>query len=286
MTDDGNEALLARFEEYLVQSELAPSTIANYLADLRACLRWGAAERDGTFSLLSLTAEDILSYRDYLWRQEGRAPTTVNRRLQALRKFFAFALEMGYRPENPAGEVGPVRGERLSPLRPLSAGEVRDLLAVVQEGRPSLVRRDLAIMQLLLYVGLRVGELVQLRLSDLHLAEEYPFIAVPGGNDGLRELPLPPSVCQVLQTYLAVRPRVPGVEHLFLSQDGWPISARSVQRLVSIYGRLAGLEGVSPQLLRRTFVCYLLESTGDIALVAQRLGHRRVETTMRYITDE
>jgi site-specific recombinase XerD len=192
---------------------------------------------------------------------------------------------MGYRPENPAGEVGPVRGEQLSPLRSLSAEEVRSLLAVVREGRPSLVRRDLAIIQLLLYNGLRVGELVQLRLSDLYLTGENPFITVSSSNDRRRQLPLSPSACQALQAYLVVRSRVPGVEHLFLSQDGRPISARSVQRLVSIYGRLAGLEGISPQVLRRTFVQSLLESTGNIALVAQRLGHRRVETTMRYVAD-
>ena len=94
MAQDQDEAILTQFEEALTQSALSSSTIVNYLADLRAFLRWGKREVGDKFSLAEVSQEHIRLYRYHLTQKLNRAASTVNRHLMALRKIFAFAKEV------------------------------------------------------------------------------------------------------------------------------------------------------------------------------------------------
>ena len=275
-----DDRLLTRFREYLQASALAPRTVANYLADVRTFIRWYAAANGGA-ALSDLTAEDIEEYCRYMGNDEGWGPSTVNRRLQAVRKFCSFAVKMGLMGDNPAAEV---RLREVRPTAPRSLGpdEVERLLEAVRGKRPSLVKRDYAIIRLLLATGIKVGELVDLRLSDIRLGEDGGELTV--GSDR-RCIPLDAATCAALRDYLRVRPASPGDGNLFLSQEGRPISRRTVQRLVSAYAAEAGLKGVSPRVLRHTCAKSMLEETGNLAAVARLLGHRSLETTARYLGD-
>jgi len=275
-----DDRLLTRFREYLQASALAPRTVANYLADVRTFIRWYAAANGGA-ALSDLTAEDIEEYCRYMGNDEGWGPSTVNRRLQAVRKFCSFAVKVGLMEDNPAAEV---RLREVRPTAPRSLGpdEVERLLEAVRGKRPSLVKRDYAIIRLLLATGIKVGELVDLRLSDIRLGEDGGELTV--GSDR-RCIPLDAATCAALRDYLRVRPASPGDGNLFLSQEGRPISRRTVQRLVSAYAAEAGLKGVSPRVLRHTCAKSMLEETGDLATVARLLGHRSLETTARYLGD-
>lgn len=275
-----DDELLARFGEYLRASALAPRTVANYLADMRAFVRWYAAANGGA-ALSDLTAEDVEEFCRHMGNDEGWVPSTVNRRLQAVRKFCSFAVEMGLMEDNPAAKVK-LLGVRPAAPRSLAPHEVERLLGAVRGKRPGLVKRDYAIIRLLLATGIKVGELVDLRLSDLRLGEDGGWLTV--GSDR-RCIPLDAATCAALRDYLRVRPASPGVENLFLSQEGAPISSRTVQRLVSAYAEEAGLEGVSPRVLRHTFAKSMLKEMGDLAAVARLLGHRSLETTAKYLED-
>ena len=273
-----DDKLLTRFREYLQASALAPRTVANYLADVRTFIRWYAAA-NGDAALSDLTAEDIEEYCRYMGNDEGWGPSTVNRRLQAVRKFCSFAVKVGLMEDNPAAEV---RLREVRPTAPRSLGpdEVERLLEAVRGKRPSLVKRDYAIIRLLLATGIKVGELVDLRLSDIRLGEDGGELTV--GSDR-RCIPLDAATCAALRDYLRIRPASPGDGNLFLSQEGGPISRRTVQRLVSAYAAEAGLKGVSPRVLRHTCAKSMLEETGNLAAVARLLGHRSLETTARYL---
>ncbi len=291
------EELFTQFEEYLMRSGLASTTIVNYLADLRTFARWYADVKDLPCSLLELTPDDVREYRRRMQINEGWTPATVNRRLQAVRKFYSFAMETGLTGNNPAS------GVRLIPLsesggsnspRALNPEEVDSLLEAVQGGRPSLVKRDYAIIQLLLQTGIRLGELTSLRLSDVQLWDDgQGLLLVAGGNDNRsRQIPLDALACAALRDYLDVRPLLrpgsaqasDGADSLFLSQGGGCISRRTVQRLVSVYAKAAGLEDVSAHVLRHTFAVSTLADTEDISLVSRLLGHRCLETTAKYLT--
>src|SRR5512135_1835121 len=105
MGREENEALLARFEEHLVQIQLSPATVVNYLADLRALLRWGEEQSGPDFSLVALTPDDIRAYRAYVFEEKGCAAATVNRQLQTARKFCAFTMRAGLTLANPAADI-------------------------------------------------------------------------------------------------------------------------------------------------------------------------------------
>ena len=294
MSREVNEELLVRFEEHLVLTQLSPVTVVNYLADLRALLRWGEEHVGPEFSLVALTPEDIRAYRAYVFEEKGCAAATVNRQLQTLRKFCAFTTRVGLTVANPAEGIALVQdGESEATPTPLTEEQVTALIKASAGGQPSLARRDTVILMLLLHAGLRVNELVELRLDDVQF--DYPgvhlVVGLPSrrGKDGrpgeTRNVPLEGEARQALYDYLSVRPQIEDEEHLFLSREGRPLSARSVQRIVSVLGRSAGLEGVSPQALRRTYANHLLATTGDLALVAERLGQQDLAAAAQYVRE-
>ena len=285
------EELLTRFEEHLARSALASTTIVNYLADLRTFARWHANVKGAADSLLKLTSDDIREYRRHMQTNEGWTPATINRRLQAVRKFYSFGMETGLTESNPASEVRLIPKPGPNPPRALASEEVAGLLQAVQGGRPSLVKRDYAIVQLLLQTGIKLGELTRLRLADVQLrGNGEGMLLVGGGNpregngNRRRQVPLNSLACAALQDYLQIRSPSTSTENLFLSQDGNCISKRTVQRLIRVYTQSAGLEDVSAHVLRHTFAMSTLADTGDISLVSRLLGHRCLETTAKYLT--
>jgi site-specific recombinase XerD len=284
-TEINDQEWLAQFERSLLASDLAPVTVSNYLADLQAFAWWLRQRAEGRASLLRFNPADVRGYCTYLQTTQHLSPVTINRRLQAIRKFAKFALAIGLTETNPTAGLKLLREERASWGRMLSADEVARLIEAVQNGRRSLVKRDLAIVLLILHAGLKVGELVNLRVTDLELFEEGGAITVRRHDGDMgRTILLSSEVCSALQAYLRIRLAPPTVEHLFLSQKGTPISARSVQRLIREYAAAAGLGEVSASTLRRTCAQTVWKKTGDLSQVASALGHTRLKSTIRYIT--
>lgn len=265
---------------------LSPSTVINYLADLRAFLHWGKEQVTPEFSLRQVRQDHLRLYRRHLIDQLNRAASTVNRHLMALRKFFAFAKDLGIVSLDPTLGIPLVQNTTLHASPPLSEEEVEKLLEAARNGsRAGLVRRDVAILQLLLHTGLRVNEVIDLKKEDLVFDNPGVHVKVcPNGDETqARELPLSTQLCKVLLEYLAVRPQT-STSCLFLSQDGRPISARTLQRIINDCARTAGLQGVSAQSMRRTFALQLLQKTQDLALVSKRLGHQSKSITEQYLS--
>jgi len=256
----------------------------NYLADLRGFLRWSETTKGAESSPLSLETADIREYCSFLQQTRNHTPATVNRRIQALRKFYDFTTAQGWTRANPAegvplvGKTTSVRSKTLTPE------EVSRLLAAVHNSCHRWVVRDWAIMQVLLGAGLKLGEMIQLRLSDFHPDSDRPHLSVRGksGEPG-RAVPLEAEVEVALKRYLVVRRAVPGVDALFVNRNGQPLSTRSIQRLLSRYARAAGLNGLTTQALRYVYATKVYQDSGDLKAVARLLGHRHLATTVRYL---
>lgn len=287
MRSDQDDVILIKFEESLIQAALSSSTIVNYLADLRAFLRWGKQEITREFSLLQVSQKHIRLYRSHLDQELKRAASTVNRHLMALRKFYSFAQGNGFLSIDPTSGVSLLSDQGQNNARSLSKEEIEKLLIAAQNGsRAGLVRRDLAILHLLLHTGLRVGEIVDLKKEDIIFHDPGVILQV-GSNQHetqARYLPLSSEVCKVLHHYLLVRPQTAATEHFFLSQEGRPLSKRTVQRIVSDCAKAAGLAGISAQSMRRTFALQLFSKTDDLALVSKRLGHQNITITEQYLS--
>jgi integrase/recombinase XerC len=276
------ENLLAQFEEHMVKADLAPATVANYLVDIRDFHTWLGGLNMPDTSLLDANVQRIRRYCRSL-RLQGRSGATINRRLQALRKFFDFVVQAGLSPHNPARDVERFDERSAAPPRVLTPDQVRALLRAVGDGADSLTRRDRAILLLLLETGLKVGELVALRVEDvvLEAGQGYVLVGQDLGSGG-RCLAIGAEACAALRACLRVRVSAPGVEELFVSRQGRPLSVRSVQRLVSGYAQLAGLEGVSAYALRYTFAHDAWEETQDLPGMARLLGLRDMADIRRY----
>jgi site-specific recombinase XerD len=286
MFSSHDETVLTRFEEALNQMALSPSTVVNYLADLRTFLQWGKAQITPDFSLEQARQDHLRLYRHHLIDRLNRASSTVNRHLMALRKFFAFAKEAGLVSLDPTLGLPLVQDSNAHAVRPLSEEEIEKLMESARNGvRAGLVRRDVAILQLLIHTGLRVNEVIELKKEDLVFDDPGVHLKVcPNGDEAqTRQLPVPGQVCKILTDYLTVRPQT-STGYLFLSQDGRPISVRTVQRIINDCARAAGLQGVSAQAMRRTFALQLLAKTGDLALVSRRLGHQNKSITEQYLS--
>jgi len=302
-------AWLAAFEKHLTDLALSPTTIVNYLADVRAFASWFMTRKQAVHSTSTpdggqgaspsvrkqalawpqseASPDDIRAYRHYLEAVEERAPATVNRRLQALRKFCQFAVQSGWMSANPTLEVTLLPEPEVLPPRTLTADEKHALLQAVQSARQRFAKRDRAILELLLAAGLRVSEITGLKVEHITLEDQGGFITVEGGNSsGSRQIPLNAEVCQTLREYLTDRPADSQSPFLFLSQQGRPISTRSIQRLVAVYARAAGLEDVTAYTLRHTCAAGWIQAMGDRKTVARLLGHQRPETIAKYMSEK
>lgn len=279
-----SNGLLQKFETLLSSTALAPATVANYLADLRAFLRWNEEAKGGTRSPLSLETADVEEFCTYLEETRGQAPSTVNRRIQALRKFYSLAVAEGWTDDNPAEGVSLLREGTSERSRFLTPDDVARLLAAVRQSPSRRAARDWAVIQLLLRAGLKLGELTELQLSDLHLDASQPYLDIrdKDGSPG-RQVPLDAELQQALLDYLDSRRAASGVDHVCVNRDGRPLSTRSIQRLLRRYARAADLDGLTTQALRYVYASRVYRRSGDLKTVARRLGHRHLATTIRYL---
>lgn len=289
------EQLLEAFTEYLRKQDLRPNTIDAYLQDVDSFFSWLTEKLDKGVPPLDVTTFDVQKYRDYLVNL-GRKPATVNRRLAGLRAFFDWTVQEGDVISNPATEVEGVSQNRRVP-KTLDSQEVYKLqrtaaaqrqLAQAQAGAGNITQavvyacRDEALLNLLAYTGLRVGEAAALRLSDVILKEQSGRVIVrTGGSQKYREIPLHKEARKVLTAYLEVRPDDGADDHFFLGQRG-PLQERGMQMRLSALGEAAGVE-VTPHILRHTFATRLLQEAGtDLMTVSMLLGHSNVATTAIY----
>jgi integrase/recombinase XerD len=281
MSEWALQDILTRHQEYLRGSGLSEVTTKNYVGDMRHFASWLARARNK--AVLDSTSEDIRDYCSELVTAKACRPSTVNRRLQSIRKFYRFALQVGLVKEDASLGIK-LLPQPKPPLRKgLTASEIGRLLKAVRQGPPRLAKRDYAIVQLMLHTGIRVGELTRLRLSDVSLSEDKGVLKIRGqGAFQDREVPLSASVRKAIGAYLEERPTWTG-NHLFLSRKGNPLSVRAAQRLINAYAQAAGLEKVSAYTLRQTCGEQMLKDIGDLYLVARMMGHKRLETAIKYI---
>ncbi|MFL0356854.1 tyrosine recombinase [Erythrobacter sp. GH1-10] len=212
------------------------------------------------------------------------APSTVARKASALRQFFGFAVDEGWRSDDPSGALPNPRTRRPLP-KVLSHGEVEALLERAEleagSGKPARVRQ-LALIEMLYGSGLRATELVSLPLSSV--PRDAPLITVMGKGGQARMVPLSDRAREALQAWLKVRPREPASRFLFPSRNGKHLSRVRLYQLLKELAVRAGLDpdGISPHVLRHAFATHLLEGGADLRVLQTLLGHADIATTQIY----
>jgi site-specific recombinase XerD len=245
-----------RFAAHLERLERRPLTIKNYRSDLKAFAQWLNMSELPLPSLTKVRSQELRQYQTFLVTQQKLKPGSVNRRLGALKNFYNWLQQTeGLTNDRRLSMPAPVKRVSVERVAPLSLAEQQSLLEAVQQDSN---QRDLAIIQLLLSTGLRVGELCQLRWAELDLSTEPGSLLVRSIKiKQVRRLMLPPDACAALRA-LRDQAQADSQATVFVGQRG-DMTARGMQDVVRKYALRAGLRNLTPHTLRRTYTRRLME---------------------------
>jgi len=280
------EKALAAFADALAEDDASASTCSGYVQDVRGFFAWYGTVEGKRSPIRNVRAPDLGAYRDFLLDVERRKATTVNRKLQAIKRFYRHAVEAGWRKGDPTRKTKSVRtSKRLRPVGLTKKQETALLRAASQSPR-GLGARNYALVQLMLQAGLRVGEVSRLRRADVTLQPRSGEVVVNGKGRRQRTVPLNAAARRGLTRYLETRGEVAPAAPLFASERGGALSKRSIQHAVSATAKRAGLDDISvgAHTLRHTFAERFLEDYPDqLVALATLLGHESLDTTAVYV---
>lgn len=273
------EQLMKQYLTYLhVERGLSENTRQAYERDLRQ-LQSFLKQRGTDFT--GCEGNDLFLFL-LKWKDTGRAPRTIARCNATLRGFFAFLLNEGHRNDNPSTYL--VTPKLNQPLpKVLSEGTMDKLLQVEEESDLSL--RDLAMLEVLYSTGLRVSELISLRLVDISL--DVGYVRCLGKGNKERIVPLGEPAVRAVEGYLnGLRKRLCGKENsdiLFLNVHGRPLTRQGMVYILKKWGKNHNLERtISPHMFRHSFATHLLDHGADLRSVQEMLGHADIATTQIY----
>lgn len=266
---------LQGFKDYLVAQTVSPHTRNAYLSDLIQ------ASSAVPKSMQDWTHDDISDVLIYLTKA-SKSPRSIARTLSALRSFYKFLREQKIRTDNPvASHKTPKIGRALP--KDLSETDVEALIHVA-DVNTALGLRDRAMLEVLYACGLRVTELINLRIDLINLNQGY--LRVLGKGNKERLVPLGQIAGEWIEKYIQdARPQLykTATDYLFLTQHGGIMSRQNFWYAIKRYALLAGIQTeLSPHTLRHAFATHLLNHGADLRVVQMLLGHSDLSTTQIY----
>lgn len=263
-----------------VERALSANTLDAYGRDVQRLLGYLQAVNADASTVTRHTLEDFL----FALHETGIGGRSLARSLSGMRSFFRFVRMEGYRDDDPTELiVGPTVKDGLPDV--LTVGEVDALIAAIDMGKAE-GQRNRAIVETLYGSGVRVSELVGLRLSHLYLDEEYMLVEGKGAKQRL--VPLSPVAVGEIAGYLEQRAHgsiKEGEEDiLFLNRRGRRLTRVMVFYIIRDAAALAGItKTVSPHTLRHSFATHLLEGGANLRAIQEMLGHESIATTEKYV---
>ena len=270
-------AVLAEYTKALRSAPLSDQTRRTYTSKVRQYLAWLADAYLDADPLASAAGRDwaVRDYRTHLQSVLKRSPATVNNMLAAVDDFY---IRRGLGPASAARIEIPAGAPRALDHR----AQLRYLRAV--QARPS--PRDRALGFVPFYAGARISEIVALDVDDVARSARKGVLRILGKGERVRLVPIHPQLHAALNGWLAERADWPGANNtpaLFLNQRGQRLSVRGAHDIITGIAAAAGLDDdTTVHILRHTFAATLVRGGTDLVIVAELLGHARLETTRGY----
>lgn len=269
--------IIDNFLEDIYSDGVTRSTVDAYRKDVALFSKWYMDMVGKEPHPWDITSIDLREYQGYMQSVQDLKPATINRRMAALEKYIRWAHEKGYVDRLPT--FPKIVREQKTPPKALGRVEQNRLL---REAERRGKVRDIALIRLMMSCGLRVSEVVAIRLTDLDIGERHGMVAVRGKGNKYREVPVPPEARKAIREWMIERAkRYPDSDWLFPNRNGGHITARNAEQLVKNIGKFAGLD-IYPHVLRHTAATNMIRTGADLVTVAQILGHANLNTTAIY----
>ena len=281
MSRDGFDGILSDYRSYLkLERSLSANTVAAYGRDAEFLLRY--LKDEGIRNVEDITGKHLTAYVESL-TEAGISKRSQARVISSIKSLFLFLEDEGVVKNNPCDMLDPPKIQRHLPSM-LSVNEVLAILDSVDLSKPQ-GHRNRAMLEMLYSCGLRVSELVNLRISDLFFDEG--FIRVIGKGDKQRLIPVGEPAVKAVGFWMDQRrlwPVAKGCEDcLFLNNRGGRISRVAVFTMVKEQAELAGIhKEISPHTFRHSFATHMVENGADLRVVQEMLGHESILTTEIY----
>lgn len=268
------------FELYLTSLRSSENTTSAYRSDLVQYQDY-MVDTLKLKSVRDITREDIIKYIQHLKRKE-LSKKTISRKITAIKEFHKYLMKNEIRPDNPTIHIDNPKTEKSLPVV-LSVDEVNRMISSI-DGEEPLDIRNRAMMETLYATGMRISELLDVELKDLHLGEKY--IVVIGKGNKERQVPLGEMAVISLRKYLE-RARLKICKKpsnlLFFNYKGEKMSRQGFFKFIKKLASDCGIEkDISPHTIRHSFATHLLEGGTDLRVVQELLGHEDISTTQIY----
>ena len=230
----------------------------------------------------SMVTENMLKEVLIQMIDKGLSPTTINHRVRSLKQFYRYLVADAMVTNNPTEKLDRKKPQRTI-IETFSEEQLNALLAIPDKSR-FVGFRDYTLILLLLDTGVRLSELVGIKLADLKLTDNEVIITEAKGGKNRRVF-VSPKTKEALKKYIRIRGDIPGNPYLLIGSEDQPMKRRNVQERLSIYGKQLKLEGVrvSPHTFRHTFAKMYIMRGGDAFSLQALLGHSTLDMVKHYV---
>ncbi|RMA64160.1 site-specific tyrosine recombinase XerD [Ulvibacter antarcticus] len=273
---------LIDYKNYLkIERGLSENSVINYALDINKLIKW-LNENEIGISPIQISEETIQQFIYQVAKELN--PKSQSRIISGLRGFFNYLVFEEYRTTNPLDLIESPKTARTLPDI-LSTEEIDQLIAAIDLSKPQ-GERNRAILETLYGCGLRVSELITLKISDLFFEEG--FIKVTGKGDKQRFVPIGKSTIKFMELYrreIRVHQDIDNnaKDTLFLNRRGKALTRAMIFTIIKQLAEKAGIrKTVSPHTFRHSFATHLLENGADLRAIQQMLGHESITTTEIY----
>lgn len=269
--------LLKKFLNYCItEKALSINTVKSYENDLKIFI---SHLNESNISLLSCSRGDVIQFFLTL-KEKAYSASSIARILSSIKQFFKFLILNNLISQDPVeGLKSPKQWLRLPKALPVD--DVKKLLSVIMNSKYFL--RDIVMLELMYATGLRVSELVKIKIADINF--EAGFIRIIGKGERERIVPVAQRTLEGIKKYIFdLRPRLikkRASDYLFLNNRGQPMTRQRFWQNLKNMGKLAGVE-VTPHMIRHSFATHLLEGGADLRSLQKMLGHSDISTTQIY----
>jgi len=275
------EYYLDAFIDYLIKNDKSSGTISIYTANIKGFIKYYIESYGEEFIPKNIIMMDLQDYRNYLLNIKRQKASTINNKIAALREYFYFLQSDGIIKNNPAEGIKKIRTNKPTAPKSFSDSDFRKIKRYVYRSQKKLW---IVIFELLSKTGIRVSELINIRLSDITINERSGNLRVIGKNQKERNIPLHLDVRKAITSYMKVRDKMSiSLDYFLISERKNHFTRSGIYKMLKRWENDTNIK-IHPHMFRHHFAIQILKTpNSDINTVQYLLGHESIESSAVYL---